>query len=88
VAISRRFIGIVLVVIGVLFLALVLLAAFTIYGEIAGVLGLACVACGAILLGRSAAAPPGWWQASDGRWYPPETRPDYRPPPANPSEHG
>src|SRR3974390_1611558 len=20
---------------------------------------------------------PGWWLASDGRWYPPETRPDY-----------
>ncbi len=23
---------------------------------------------------------PGWWQASDDRWYPPETHPDYRPP--------
>lgn len=22
---------------------------------------------------------PGWWQASDGNWYPPETHPDYRP---------
>lgn len=28
---------------------------------------------------------PGWWQASDGRWYPPETHPDYvAPPPAAP----
>jgi hypothetical protein len=25
---------------------------------------------------------PGWWQASDGKWYPPETHPDWRPPPA------
>ncbi len=24
---------------------------------------------------------PGWWQASDGRWYPPETHPNFRPPP-------
>jgi hypothetical protein len=23
---------------------------------------------------------PGWWQASDGRWYPPHTHPSYRPP--------
>jgi hypothetical protein len=23
---------------------------------------------------------PGWWQASDGNWYPPETHPTYRPP--------
>ncbi len=23
---------------------------------------------------------PGWWQASDDRWYPPESHPDYRPP--------
>ena len=23
----------------------------------------------------------GWWQASDGNWYPPESHPDYRPPP-------
>lgn len=22
---------------------------------------------------------PGWWQASDDRWYPPESHPDYRP---------
>ncbi|MFN3219940.1 MAG: hypothetical protein ACE367_25910 [Acidimicrobiales bacterium] len=29
---------------------------------------------------------PGWWQASDGRWYPPETHPDYvAPPPAAPA---
>lgn len=21
---------------------------------------------------------PGWWQASDGKWYPPETHPDYQ----------
>lgn len=24
---------------------------------------------------------PGWWQASDDHWYPPETHPDLRPPP-------
>ncbi len=23
---------------------------------------------------------PGWWQATDGKWYAPETHPDYRPP--------
>jgi hypothetical protein len=23
----------------------------------------------------------GWWQASDGKWYPPEQHPNYRPPP-------
>ena len=22
---------------------------------------------------------PGWWQASDGKWYPPETHPQYAP---------
>jgi hypothetical protein len=28
---------------------------------------------------------PGWWYASDGKWYPPETHPDHRqPPPAPP----
>jgi micrococcal nuclease len=30
---------------------------------------------------------PGWWRASDGRWYPPETHPQYRQPPmAEPPE--
>jgi len=24
---------------------------------------------------------PGWWQATDGRWYPPELRPGFAPPP-------
>ena len=24
---------------------------------------------------------PGWWQASDSKWYPPETHPNYRPAP-------
>ncbi len=24
---------------------------------------------------------PGWWQASDGKWYPPERHPNYQPPP-------
>ncbi len=24
---------------------------------------------------------PGWWMASDQKWYPPESHPDYRPPP-------
>lgn len=23
---------------------------------------------------------PGWWQASDAKWYPPESHPSYRPP--------
>lgn len=27
----------------------------------------------------------GWWQASDGKWYPPESRPDAAPPPPPPS---
>src|ERR1700751_2971439 len=31
---------------------------------------------------------PGWWRASDGRWYPPEQHPSYQsfppPPPPNP----
>lgn len=27
---------------------------------------------------------PGWWQASDGKWYPPESHPNYRPPPPPP----
>ena len=27
---------------------------------------------------------PGWWQASDGRWYAPERHPDYRPRPPPP----
>jgi hypothetical protein len=25
------------------------------------------------------ASGPGWWMASDGKWYPPETHPDFRP---------
>ncbi len=28
---------------------------------------------------------PGWWQASDDRWYPPDSHPNYRPPPPAPS---
>lgn len=31
---------------------------------------------------------PGWWQASDDKWYPPETHPDYRPPPPPATEPG
>ena len=27
---------------------------------------------------------PGWWQASDGKWYAPELHPDYQPPAAEP----
>ena len=26
-------------------------------------------------------AGPGWWRASDDKWYPPEAHPNYRPPP-------
>lgn len=28
---------------------------------------------------------PGWWQASDGNWYPPESHPNYRIPSSNPA---
>jgi hypothetical protein len=28
---------------------------------------------------------PGWWQASDGKWYPPEQQPNYEAPAAAPS---
>jgi hypothetical protein len=28
---------------------------------------------------------PGWWQASDGKWYPPEQQPNYEAPAAPPS---
>lgn len=33
---------------------------------------------------------PGWWQASDGNWYPPEQQPGYAPPPGfgGPSPYG
>ncbi len=32
---------------------------------------------------------PGWWQASDGKWYPPESHPGYRAPPSVPyPNHG
>jgi hypothetical protein len=27
---------------------------------------------------------PGWWQATDGKWYAPETHPNYQPPPPLP----
>jgi hypothetical protein len=30
-------------------------------------------------------AGPGWWQASDGRWYPPESHPSAQPPPPPPA---
>ena len=28
---------------------------------------------------------PGWWQASDGKWYAPEQHPNYQPPPPPPA---
>ena len=34
---------------------------------------------------------PGWWKASDGKWYPPESHPDYKPvapPPPGPGQRG
>ena len=31
---------------------------------------------------------PGWWQASDDKWYPPEQHPGYRPPPPPPTDTG
>jgi len=46
-----------LLVIGSLAVILTFLAAFTIYGEVAGVVGLACFASGAVLLGRSNSPP-------------------------------
>jgi len=49
----RRKSAIMLLVLGFLFVVLTFLAAFTIYGEIAAVLGLACIVGGAVLLGRS-----------------------------------
>ena len=30
----------------------------------------------------------GWWQATDGRWYPPETHPEYHAPQPDPSAMG
>ncbi len=30
---------------------------------------------------------PGWWQASDGRWYPPDQRPGLIPQARNPNPH-
>jgi uncharacterized Zn-binding protein involved in type VI secretion len=44
---------------GFLFVVLTFLAAFTIYGEMAAVLGLTCTACGAVLLGRSSGVSSG-----------------------------
>lgn len=34
----------------------------------------------------SDAPPPGWWQASDGRWYPPESAPSQQPPQPPPGQ--
>jgi hypothetical protein len=31
---------------------------------------------------------PGWWQASDGKWYPPEQAPGYQQPSPGPSPYG
>jgi uncharacterized membrane protein len=31
---------------------------------------------------------PGWWQASDGKWYPPEQAPGYQPPAGGPAGEG
>jgi uncharacterized membrane protein len=31
---------------------------------------------------------PGWWQASDGKWYPPEQAPGYQPPAGGPAGAG
>jgi hypothetical protein len=42
-----------LIVLGLVFVVMAFLAAFTIYGEVAGVVGLGCIAGGAIILGRS-----------------------------------
>jgi hypothetical protein len=47
--------AITLVVVGFLCVVLTFLAAFTIYGDLAAVVGLACIVGGALLLGRSGA---------------------------------
>ena len=31
---------------------------------------------------------PGWWQASDGKWYPPDQHPNYQSPPQSPPSFG
>jgi len=49
----RRKWAIGLLVTGCLFVVVTFLAAFTIFGEIAAVMGLSCIAGGAVLLGRS-----------------------------------
>ena len=49
----RHVSAIMLLVVGFLFLIMTVLAAFTIYGEVAGVVGLACIVSGAVLLGRT-----------------------------------
>jgi hypothetical protein len=36
--------------------------------------------------GMAMGAAPNWWQASDGKWYPPEQHPSYRPPPPRSSK--
>jgi len=42
-----------LLVVGFVFLTLTFLAAFTIYGDVAAGVGLACIVSGAVLLGRT-----------------------------------
>lgn len=49
----RRKSAIMLLMLGFLFVILTFLASFTIYGEIAAVVGLACIVGGAVFLGRS-----------------------------------
>jgi hypothetical protein len=47
----------VLIGVGVILIVLTLLLAFTIFGEISAVLGLGCVAIGAVMMGRGTRGP-------------------------------
>ena len=38
------------------------------------------------MTGASSWQGKGWWQASDGMWYPPEAHPDYGPPRRRPPD--
>jgi len=54
-----RALPVMLLVVGFLFVVLTFLAAFTIYGVVAAVVGLVCIVAGAALLGRSRARSAG-----------------------------
>lgn len=49
------YVGALLIGLGVILILLVFGLAFTIYGEISGVLGIACIAAGSVLVSRKGA---------------------------------